>query len=29
MLDVHRRGEFPFKGVDVGPANEGVVADDG
>ena len=29
MLDVYGRGELPFEGIDVGPANESVVADDG
>ncbi|MEH2610372.1 hypothetical protein V1293_002661 [Bradyrhizobium sp. AZCC 1693] len=28
MLDVYGRGELPFEGIDVGPANESVVADD-
>ena len=29
MLDVYGSGELPLEGIDVGPANEGVVADDG
>ena len=29
MLDVDRAGEFPLEGIDIGPADEGVVADDG
>ena len=29
MLDVYGRSELPFEGIDVGPANESVVADDG
>ena len=29
MLDVDGRGEFPLEGIDIGPADEGVVADDG
>src|SRR5665213_1623176 len=28
MLDVHRVGEFPFEGVDIGSANERIVAND-
>ena len=29
MPDLYGRGELPFEGIDVGPANESVVADDG
>ncbi len=29
MPDFNGRGEFPLEGVDIGPANERIVADDG
>ena len=29
MLDLDSTSEFPLEGIDMGPANEGVVGDDG